>query len=111
MKNNFISAPLLLGASAMAFCVNFALAQSNQAESTDIESITIVGTRQAYQGDFATLEIPQADLSIDLETLQNAGAIDLVQALDLSASVARQNNFGGLWNLSLIHISEPTRPY
>ncbi|MDJ0655380.1 MAG: TonB-dependent siderophore receptor [Xanthomonadales bacterium] len=63
-----------------------------------IDEILVLGTRQAYQGDFDALETPQAELRIDAETLQNAGAIDLVQALDLSASVARQNNFGGLWN-------------
>lgn len=63
-----------------------------------VEAITITGTRQAYQGDFHRLETPQAEQSIDAETLRASGAVDLTQALDLSASVARQNNFGGLWN-------------
>ncbi|MBL8344621.1 MAG: TonB-dependent siderophore receptor [Rubrivivax sp.] len=62
------------------------------------DAVTITGTRQAYQGDFKRLETPQADQAIDAETLRASGAIDLTQALDLSASVARQNNFGGLWN-------------
>ena len=30
--------------------------------------------------------------------LRDVGALNLNEALDLSASVARQNNFGGLWN-------------
>jgi iron complex outermembrane recepter protein len=63
-----------------------------------LEAITITGTRQAYQGDFNRLETPQAEQSIDAETLRASGAVDLTRALDLSASVARQNNFGGLWN-------------
>ncbi|MEM1144041.1 MAG: TonB-dependent receptor plug domain-containing protein, partial [Pseudomonadota bacterium] len=63
-----------------------------------LESITVIGKRQAYRGDFDTLETPQAELRIDAETLRDSGSIDLVQALDLSASVSRQNNFGGLWN-------------
>lgn len=42
--------------------------------------------------------MPQADQTIDSETLAISGALNLDQALDLSASVARQNNFGGLWN-------------
>jgi iron complex outermembrane recepter protein len=63
-----------------------------------LEAITIAGPRQAYQGDFNRLETPQAELSIDAETLRASGAVDLTRALDLSASVARQNNFGGLWN-------------
>ncbi len=62
------------------------------------DSITITGTRQAYQGDFKRLETPQAEQSIDAQTLRASGAVGLDQALDLSASVARQNNFGGLWN-------------
>ncbi|KAA1160648.1 TonB-dependent siderophore receptor [Pseudoalteromonas fuliginea] len=63
-----------------------------------IEKVTVVATRQAYQGNFSPLETPQSELKIDLEALENAGAVTLDQALDLSASVARQNNFGGLWN-------------
>lgn len=63
-----------------------------------IEKVTVVATRQAYQGNFSPLETPQSELKIDLEALENAGAVALDQALDLSASVARQNNFGGLWN-------------
>ncbi len=62
------------------------------------DAVTITGTRQAYQGDFRRLETPQADQSIDAETLRASGAVELTRALDLSASVARQNNFGGLWN-------------
>ncbi len=63
-----------------------------------LDAITVTGTRQAYQGDFNRLETPQAEQSIDAQTLRASGAVDLSRALDLSASVARQNNFGGLWN-------------
>jgi iron complex outermembrane receptor protein len=72
--------------------------EQNEASSNDIETINVVGTRQAYRGDFAPLKTPQAELILDAELLSNAGALDLNQALDLSSSVARQNNFGGLWN-------------
>lgn len=60
--------------------------------------IIITGTRPAYRSDFATLEIPQAEQIIDQQQLRDINALDLNTALDLSASVARQNNFGGLWN-------------
>lgn len=63
-----------------------------------VDSVTITGTRQAYRGDFQALDTPQAEQTIDAQTLRASGAVDLTQALDLSASVARQNNFGGLWN-------------
>jgi len=62
------------------------------------EEIVTTGIRQAYQGNFDTLEIPQINQGIDAELLRDAGAFTLDDALDLSASVARQNNFGGLWN-------------
>ena len=63
-----------------------------------LEAVTVTGARQAYRGDFRRLDTPQAEQSIDAETLRASGAVDLTKALDLSASVARQNNFGGLWN-------------
>lgn len=72
--------------------------QSTSVKDNAIEKVTVVASRQAYQGNFSSLETPQSELKIDLEALENAGAVSLDQALDLSASVARQNNFGGLWN-------------
>ncbi len=71
---------------------------STPAVSKDIERVEVRGTRQAYRGDFSPLETPQSNLVLNNELLTNAGVIDLSQALDLSTSVARQNNFGGLWN-------------
>ena len=76
----------------------FVTAQAQSGASDEIESIFVLGQRRAYQGNFDDLETPQAQLTIDEETLRNAGVVDLVQALDLSASASRQNNFGGLWN-------------
>ena len=72
--------------------------QIDSANASVIERLAVTGTRQAYQGNFSPLETPQSELKIDLEALEDAGALNLNQALDLSASVARQNNFGGLWN-------------
>jgi len=62
------------------------------------DEVVATGDRQAYFGDFNPLEVPNADQVIDQELLKNAGVLNLSDALDLSASVARQNNFGGLWN-------------
>jgi len=54
--------------------------------------------RRAYRGDFINLETPQTIQTITSLVMEQAGVRDLNEALDLSASVARQNNFGGLWN-------------
>jgi iron complex outermembrane receptor protein len=87
---------------ALLFCSAVPTAHPAFAQDTNpgarLEAVTVTGTRQAYQGDFNRLETPQAEQSIDAETLRASGAVNLSQALDLSASVARQNNFGGLWN-------------
>lgn len=88
-----------LNLSSLLFAGLGLLAVSHPAYAqTQNDEIVTTGVRQAYQGNFAPLEIPQADQIIDRETLAIAGVQNLDQALDLSASVARQNNFGGLWN-------------
>jgi len=68
-----------------------------QSQSNDQEIVT-TGIRQAYLGNFEPLEIPQSNQILDSELLAIAGVTDIDQALDLSASISRQNNFGGLWN-------------
>jgi iron complex outermembrane receptor protein len=97
LKLTYLSACL----ASLAFNQSSALAadpQSDAGKNDGIETVEIIGSRQAYQGNFSALETPQSELKINSDMLENAGAFDLTQALDLSASVARQNNFGGLWN-------------
>ena len=72
--------------------------QGDDAEELTQEAVVVTGTRQAYRGDFDTLEVPQVDQILGPQILADVNAFDLADALDLSASVARQNNFGGLWN-------------
>ena len=91
-------APFLVGAATILLWPSTVSAQSDGENSSELENIIVTGTRQAYRGGFTPLETPQSELVIDSVTLRQSGAIDLNQALDLSASVARQNNFGGLWN-------------
>ncbi|TQV73503.1 TonB-dependent receptor [Exilibacterium tricleocarpae] len=67
-------------------------------DGQDIETVSVIGKRQAYQGAFDYQEVPAASQEIDLELIHNTGVLNLSEALDLSATVARQNNFGGLWN-------------
>lgn len=67
-------------------------------ESETQGNILITATRPAYRGEFEPLEVPQAEQVIGPQQLRDVNALDLNAALDLAASVARQNNFGGLWN-------------
>lgn len=75
-----------------------AAAAASVADDELIDEVFVVGQRRAYQGNFDELENPAAQQTIDVELLRDVGALNLNDALDLSASVARQNNFGGLWN-------------
>lgn len=84
--------------SCLATTALFSAALSTTAYSQVDDEIVVTGLRQAYQGDFTPLEVPNAIQVIDSQLLSDAGALNLSEALDLSASVARQNNFGGLWN-------------
>ncbi|PZN94391.1 MAG: TonB-dependent siderophore receptor [Alphaproteobacteria bacterium] len=74
------------------------LAVPATAETLDDETIVVTGQRQAYRGDFTVRETPQALTIIGQQQLDNNNVTRLADALDLSASVARQNNFGGLWD-------------
>jgi iron complex outermembrane recepter protein len=68
------------------------------AEENAEQEIVIEGIRQAYRGDFDNAEIPQAIAVIDTKLLEENNIFRLTDALDLNASVSRQNNFGGLWD-------------
>jgi iron complex outermembrane receptor protein len=85
---------LTAGSLAGVLTTPFAVAQT----ADEVETVVVTATRQAYRGEFARLEKPMAEAILDARILDAAGATDLDQALDLAASVARQNNFGGLWN-------------
>ena len=82
---------------AIALCVAPAAAQTSDAVH-HADAITVTGVRQAYRGDFALREIPQSIAEIDAETLQQNNILRLTDALDMNASVARQNTLGGLWD-------------
>ena len=97
MKTSWVKSTLAL---SIATLLNApANAQNTDIQSeADVEKITVHGMHRAYQGAFEYKEVPAAAQDIDLGLINDAGAINLNDALDLSASVARQNNFGGLWN-------------
>lgn len=73
-------------------------AQPGWAQEEGDEAIVVTGMRQAYRGDFAIREIPQSIAIIDAERLRDNNITGLTEALELNASVTRQNNFGGLWD-------------
>ncbi|MEO0422963.1 MAG: TonB-dependent siderophore receptor [Pseudomonadota bacterium] len=99
MKTTTCSATLHQRAASMALVAIASLpAFAQSADEQTLEEVFVVGDRRAYQGNIEPLENPTSVQIIDLEVLRDVGALNLNDALDLSAAVARQNNFGGLWN-------------
>lgn len=71
---------------------------SSADELHEIEKIEVIGKHQAYRGNFSSLQSPEVVTEINTPLLENSGVTALTQALDLSASVSRQNSLGGLWD-------------
>ncbi len=76
------------------------LSQTVYAEEAgaNIERLEVKGVRQPFRGDVPLKAQPQAVESLSMEQLSDAGISTLMDALDLSGSVNRQNNFGGVWD-------------
>lgn len=65
---------------------------------TDLGDVTVTGQRQPYLGDAPLKRLAQDVQVLDAATLKSAGVTNLQNALDFVAGVARQNNFGGLFD-------------
>lgn len=68
------------------------------ANPNTLEKVEVSAQRTHYRGDVAVEDLPQSVQVISGDTLKQIGAVKLNDALDLAASVARQNTFGGLWD-------------
>lgn len=97
MKRTFLRATLLCAGALVLFPSALA-AEATPEAAAENDGIVVTGVRQAYRGDFATREIPQSIATIEAETLAANNILRLTDALDLNAGIARQNNFGGLWD-------------
>lgn len=88
--------------SPVALAVTLAVIAAGQSTALlaqpTIEEVVVTGQRQAYRGDVPIAQTPQSIVVLDQDLIQAAGLTGLSEVLDLSASMARQNNFGGLWD-------------
>lgn len=71
-------------------------AQAGDAQQSEI---VVQGVRQQYVANVPTIEVPQSIQVLSMETLKDAGITRLDNALDFATGIARQNNFGGLFDV------------
>ncbi|WP_077284787.1 TonB-dependent siderophore receptor [Cognaticolwellia aestuarii] len=91
----FISTALALPAVVHA-------ADNASAVQDNLEVIEVHALRQAYRGNVPAKDLPQAIATLSFETLALNGITDLQDSLELVSGVARQNDFGGLWDMFAI---------
>ena len=92
--------PFLRTIAVSVICLVGASAALSQNESSDeLDEIIVRAQRQPYRGDTSLESLPQSVQILPSELLNQLGIVRFQDALDLSASVARQNNFGGIWDM------------
>ncbi len=99
---------LLLGAASCHLIAGNAAAQlSPRAEMQDGDpsgaeqgtgDVVVTGQRQQYVSDIPAIEVPQSVQVLTAQTLRDAGITRLDNALDFASGIARQNNFGGIFD-------------
>jgi iron complex outermembrane recepter protein len=67
-------------------------------EADGAADILVTGIRQQYRGDVPLRDVPQSVQVLSAAKLREAGVTRLDDALDFASGVARQNNFGGLFD-------------
>ena len=82
---------------AAPLLVLLAVSSPGRAQETAIETISIVH-QQAYRGSIPATDLPQSVESFDMDQLDVLGITRFQEVLDMSGTIARQNNGGGLWD-------------
>ncbi|WP_288130404.1 TonB-dependent siderophore receptor [Microbulbifer sp.] len=93
-----LSKTLLSCATSTALWLSVAQQSLAQEAPSAIEEISVTAQKQAYRGDIPLESLPQQTQVLSGDTLAELGAVELQDALDIAGGVARQNNFGGLWD-------------
>jgi iron complex outermembrane receptor protein len=73
-------------------------AQAQEAATEEPTDLVVTGIKRQYFGDTPVKEIPQAVQFLDGKVLDDLNITRLDTALELASGVAKQNNFGGLWD-------------
>jgi len=85
-------------AAAGLLSIPAALAADPPSPTPEVQQIVVTAQKQAYRGDTPLKELPQSVEVLTAGLLKDVGVTRLADALDMVSGVARQNNFGGLWD-------------
>jgi len=79
---------------------SIAVASAANAATADgsVDEVVVTAIKQQYRGDVPIRELPQNVQVVSGELLRDLGITRMDAALDIVSGVARQNNFGGLWD-------------
>lgn len=97
--NLALLAPAAASAQEVAVAAAAATAAPEGEEAPQQDEIVVQGVRQQYVANVPTIEVPQSIQVLSMETLKDAGITRLDNALDFATGIARQNNFGGLFDV------------
>ena len=89
---------VLVPAAAALLSIPAALAADPPSPTPEVQQIVVTAQKQAYRGDTPLKELPQSVEVLTAGLLKDVGVTRLADALDMVSGVARQNNFGGLWD-------------
>lgn len=99
-RKNVYNKKIKIGKTAIATVISALLAPQTFAQTNElaeVERVEVMGYKQAYRGNVAIKDLPQAVAVISAQELNDMGISNFQTALSLDSSLSRQNNFGGLW--------------
>ncbi|KQN76635.1 TonB-dependent siderophore receptor [Sphingomonas sp. Leaf62] len=97
--NLALLAPTTVSAQELAAATTASTTAPEEAGQPGESEIVVEGVRQQYVANVPTIEVPQSIQILSSETLKDAGITRLDNALDFATGIARQNNFGGLFDV------------
>ncbi|KQM93638.1 hypothetical protein ASE70_12940 [Sphingomonas sp. Leaf22] len=99
VANLALLAPTTVSAQELTAAATASASAPEEAGQPGESEIVVEGVRQQYVANVPTIEVPQSIQILSSETLKDAGITRLDNALDFATGIARQNNFGGLFDV------------
>ncbi len=99
VANLALLAPTIVSAQEQTAAATASASAPEEAGQPGESEIVVEGVRQQYVANVPTIEVPQSIQILSSETLKDAGITRLDNALDFATGIARQNNFGGLFDV------------